>query len=252
MARHDKTKGASLLMQDKFFYTLLTVTLVLLIAAFYFAFGTGEVQDAENPENSGVTDVEGTLSEADTETVKGDIPSDVSDTPEAETQVQAPVENLPDDTEKIPDSGTVTDEPELPKKETLSFIIPCDGSVIKDFSGSTPVFSETLQDWRTHSGIDYSTKDHANVFAAADGVVDDVYTDELMGVSILIKHDDGVYTLYQGLMENTKVLQRMEVKQGDVIGKTGITAIEEETEGCHLHFELIIDGKQVDPNEYLS
>ena len=106
--------------------------------------------------------------------------------------------------------------------------------------------------WRTHSGIDYSTKDHANVFAAADGVVDDVYTDELMGVSILIKHDDGVYTLYQGLMENTKVLQRMEVKQGDVIGKTGITAIEEETEGCHLHFELIIDGKQVDPNEYFS
>ena len=81
---------------------------------------------------------------------------------------------------------------------------------------------------------------------------DSVYTDGLMGVSVLIKHADGMYTLYQSLEENPKVLKNMEVKQGEIIGKTGNTANAEEAEGTHLHFAMILNGSNCDPNLYIK
>lgn len=248
MARQEKQKP-SLLMQDKFFYTLLTVTLVLLVVAFYFAFGTTEQDVSGQDDNTGITDVDNqeNIGQEDIDPTLQQNP----DNPDLgeDTQTEAPVDNVPaDNPSENEDGNTDNNQVDAP----ITFIVPCDGQVIKDYSGTSPVFSETLQDWRLHSGVDIRTENAENVFAAADGVVDDVYKDGLMGVSILIKHTDGVYTLYQGLEENVKVLQRMEVKQGDIIGKTGLTAVEEEAEGRHLHFEIIMNGENVDPHEYMS
>jgi murein DD-endopeptidase MepM/ murein hydrolase activator NlpD len=248
MARQEKQK-TSLLMQDKFFYTLLTVTLVLLVVAFYFAFGMTEQDVTGQDDNTGITDVDN-QENTEGENVDPALQQN-GDTPNVgeDQQTEAPVSNLPADD---PTEGMDNNLDNNQLEAQITFIVPCDGQVIKDYSGTSPVFSETLQDWRLHTGVDIRTENSENVFAAADGVVDDVYKDGLMGVSILIKHADGIYTLYQGLEENVKVLQRMEVKQGDIIGKTGLTAAEEEAEGRHLHFEIIMDGANADPHEYMS
>jgi murein DD-endopeptidase MepM/ murein hydrolase activator NlpD len=67
------------------------------------------------------------------------------------------------------------------------------------------------------------------------------------GLYVTIAHPDGSETLYAH-MSSIAVVQGQAVSQGDVIGYVGCTGY---CTGNHLHFELIIDGRQVDPLLYL-
>ena len=102
MARQEKQK-TSLLMQDKFFYTLLTVTLVLLVVAFYFAFGMTEQDVTGQDDNTGITDVDN-QENTEGENVDPALQQN-GDTPNVgeDQQTEAPVSNLPaDDPEPFP------------------------------------------------------------------------------------------------------------------------------------------------------
>ena len=133
--------------------------------------------------------------------------------------------------------------------ESVAMILPVSGSIGTDFSLTVPVFSETMQDWRVHQGIDFITEGQAEVMAAADGIVDQVYFDELMGVTVEILHADGTVSVYQSLAEEVEVIAGQEVRRGDVIGKSGTSADSESLEGCHLHFALVCGGVYLDPND---
>lgn len=99
------------------------------------------------------------------------------------------------------------------------------------------------------SGISYSNGDNDfDVLAILDGKVSDVKEDDILGNSITITHDNGIVSVYQSI-KDFKVNKGDSVKQGDVIAKSGISNITADL-GNHLYFELMINGVNVDPEDY--
>ncbi|MBO5248928.1 MAG: M23 family metallopeptidase [Clostridia bacterium] len=213
------TKGSGL-------YLLLggSALAVLCLAALLFAPG-GDDRDVSLPTDapSLQSSVQGSQSVTDSQT-DTDVASDPSD-----SAANAPA----DDPEAV---------------EDVLMILPVTGTVGTDFSLTVPVFSETMNDWRVHQGIDFLTEGEAEVRAVADGIVENVYISELMGRTVEIRHADGTLSIYQSLAEGEKVIEGQEVKQGDLLGMTGISADSESLEGHHLHFALLRDGVYLDPN----
>ena len=81
-----------------------------------------------------------------------------------------------------------------------------------------------------------------------DGVVITVREDQILGKLVEIKHNNNIISTYQSLSE-VYVNVGDEVKQGGLIGKSGTSNLQKDM-GSHLHFELMIDSKNVDPEEY--
>jgi len=77
-----------------------------------------------------------------------------------------------------------------------SLRMPVNGNVIKQFSGDNLVFSNTMNDWRVHRGIDIDAPLGTQVRAAAAGVVERVFEDDMLGVVVIIDHGDGLQTIY--------------------------------------------------------
>lgn len=140
-----------------------------------------------------------------------------------------------------------------PAEETLPmFFMPAAGSVSNEFSIDTLVYSNTMEDYRTHNGIDISTNTGSAVMAAADGTVTDVYEHPMMGYTVEISHSADAVTVYQNLGENILVSIGDKVKCGDTLGAVGESALIEIAEEPHLHFEMCIAGKYVNPADYIS
>ncbi len=134
------------------------------------------------------------------------------------------------------------------------FSVPVDNFVIKDYSDEIPVFSYTMNDYRVHNGIDIACSTGTPVLAAADGVVCEVFSDPMMGVTVGLQHTGGAVTRYKGLSEDSMglVTTGEEVSRGQVIGASGETALIESAEEAHVHFELLIDGEHMDPGDYMK
>lgn len=138
------------------------------------------------------------------------------------------------------------------KKPTV-FVYPCEKEIVCNYSGTTPVFSDVLADWRTHQAIDYAETEPFEVKAAADGKIEDIYTDGLMGVTVLIDHGDGIKTVYQSLADSPTVKTGDEVKGGQIIGLSGKSAVSEKYDDKNmLHFAMLDNGKYIDPAEKIA
>lgn len=98
------------------------------------------------------------------------------------------------------------------------------------------------------TGIDYQSDYDFDVVSILDGIVITVREDQTLGKIVEIKHKDNIISSYQSLSE-IMVSVGDEVKQGTIIGKTGTANIQKDM-GSHLHFELTINSKTVDPEEY--
>jgi len=99
-----------------------------------------------------------------------------------------------------------------------------------------------------HSGLDIDANYGQRVVATADGVVTKASWHTNYGKTVIVKHKDNYETLY-GHLSKLKVKEGQEVKVGDVIGKAGSTG---RSTGTHLHYEVIKDGKRVNPKNFLS
>ena len=101
---------------------------------------------------------------------------------------------------------------------------------------------------KQHKGIDFKAPIGTPVYATSDGKVVKVETDKKgYGQHIVIRHDEQYKTLYAQLSRmDVKVGDT--VKRGDIIGAVGSSGM---STAPHLHYEVIKDGKHVDPTEYL-
>jgi len=133
-----------------------------------------------------------------------------------------------------------------------SFIMPIEGKIIKKFSNGELVKSETLNDWRTHNGIDIEAKINDDVKAVAEGVVKEVKEDPMWGTIVVLQLKDKTIIKYANLNKTVKVKVGQQLKEGDVIGSVGKTANTETLTNDHLHFEVIKDSKYVDPEKYFG
>jgi len=98
-----------------------------------------------------------------------------------------------------------------------------------------------------HYGIDLLAAWGNPVIAPADGFVVKISNDIFYGKSILISHGLGISTLY-GHLSKIIVREGQRVKRGDVIGNVGNTG---KALGPHLHYEVHVNDKPVNPYFYL-
>lgn len=140
---------------------------------------------------------------------------------------------------------------EKKEPETVVFMAPVSGKVIEEFSGDDLVYNEALKDWRAHSGVDFDASLGDEVKASAKGVVTEVF-DSNMGRCVIIDHQNGFKTMYANLEENTKVNEGDEILAGEVVGTVGNTALGDITDLEHVHFEMMKDGENVNPIDYLE
>ncbi|MBQ8264294.1 MAG: peptidoglycan DD-metalloendopeptidase family protein [Oscillospiraceae bacterium] len=131
------------------------------------------------------------------------------------------------------------------------FIRPVAGEIENGYSMDKLQYNRTMQDWRTHDGIDIAAELGAQVKAVADGRVEKVYSDDAMGTTVVLIHSGGLRSIYCNLAESPTVSEGDGVAAGSVIGSVGSTALYETGEVNHLHFAMSLDGESVDPGNYL-
>lgn len=134
----------------------------------------------------------------------------------------------------------------------LKFEKPVEGDIVRDFAVDNLIYSDTLQEWTTHTGIDIKAEKTTVVKAAEAGTVKTIKNDPRYGLTIIIEHANGFQTVYSNLLTSEFVVEGEKVEKGQSLGTVGNTAAFEIADEPHLHFEIIKDSIQVDPNIYLK
>ena len=148
-------------------------------------------------------------------------------------------------------SSKTTEKKEETKKE-LSFQKPVDGEIMKGYAKDNLVYSETLQEWTTHLGIDIKAEKTTVVKAAEAGTVKSIKNDPRYGLTIVIEHEDGYETVYSNLLSSEFVVEGEKVERGQSIGTVGNTAAFEVADEPHLHFEILKDSIPIDPSTVIQ
>ncbi len=98
-----------------------------------------------------------------------------------------------------------------------------------------------------HYGMDFTAPTGTEIYATGDGVIKRVISSKRgLGKHIEIDHGYGYTTTYAH-MNRFNVKQGQKVKRGDVIGFVGTTGL---STAPHLHYEVALNGKKVDPANY--
>jgi len=136
--------------------------------------------------------------------------------------------------------------------DEIVFMKPMLTEIIKDYSDTELQYSRTMGDWRIHQGIDYTAQVGAKVQSIADGTVTEVKNDDMYGTTVVIDHGFGLVSRYSNLAAEPTVKVGDRISAGSVIGAVGTTALAETGDPPHLHFEMLLNGKYVNPNDYLK
>ena len=160
----------------------------------------------------------------------------------------APVSQTPQKS-KTPGGETPAIEPVDPV-----YFLPACGTLLKEYSPEMPVKSLTMNDYRTHTGIDISAPVGTAVAALSDGTVLDIWNDPMMGMCLSIDHGNGLLSVYKNLdaIFPSGVTKGATVKAGQTVAAIGNTCLIELADTDHLHFEIRLNGKHVDPAAYID
>ncbi len=127
-----------------------------------------------------------------------------------------------------------------------TYIKPISGGRISSYFGKRKAPTKGASTY--HKAVDWAVPKGTSVKASCGGTVAKAGWGSGYGYVVYINHEDGRQTRYAHL---SKVLVKagQKVKQGDIIAKSGNTGV---SSGPHLHFEILINGKQVDPLKYIQ
>ncbi len=160
-------------------------------------------------------------------------------------EANPPSDNLP------PDSGETDGTPDTDRVPT--FVAPVVGLLTENYSPDMPVFNLTMNDFRSHDGVDIAAELGAPVFAVADGTVTKIWDDPMMGKCLSLSMNGKAVATYQNLGAVAEGLAAgTQVKSGDTLAVVGESALLECGEEPHLHFSLTVNDALVDPVAYFS
>jgi murein DD-endopeptidase MepM/ murein hydrolase activator NlpD len=123
-------------------------------------------------------------------------------------------------------------------------IWPVEGYYVSDFGARIDPFTGAV---RFHEGIDISQHTGAPIYAPADGVVVFCGWTSGYGLSVIVRHSPRVSTRYAHC-SSVCVSAGQSVQRGDLLARVGMTG---RAVGPHLHYEVMVDGVQVDPDDYI-
>ena len=107
--------------------------------------------------------------------------------------------------------------------------------------------------WHFHEGLDFAAPVGTAVVCCYDGVVESILNDDpLEGNKVVIKHANGVKTSYSFIDVNSSLKVGDSVKKGDTLGTVAEASGKECMLESHVHFEVIENGENADPDKYLD
>ena len=186
------------------------------------------------------------------ETINTSIENEIGNQIEEEKETKEVETNNEPETKK----DSIENKEEIIKteevKKELSFTMPVEGEISKIFAKDNLIYSETLEEWITHMGIDIKADKTTVVKASEEGTVKSIKNDPRYGLTVVVEHTDGFKTVYSNLLTAEFVSEGEKIVQGQTVGTVGTTAIFEISDEPHLHFEILKDNVQVDPTLYLK
>ncbi len=132
-----------------------------------------------------------------------------------------------------------------------TFLYPVGHDVIKEYSGDSLVYSETMDDWRVHLGTDFYAEKGTKVKPMTNGTVTNVYSDALLGVTVVIDHGNSVSAYYSGLGSTVLVNVGDTVSASDYIGSINVVP-SESLDKPHLHLAVRVNEEWVNPMEIIQ
>ena len=154
--------------------------------------------------------------------------------------------------EKIKEEKIIETNTEPVKAKDPEFVMPVEGEISTGFAKDNLIYSETLEEWIVHLGIDIKTERATVVKASEAGTITSIKNDPRYGLTVIIEHTNGYKTIYSNLLTTEFVTEGEKVEKGQAIGTVGNSAAFEIVDEPHLHFEITKDNVNVDPNIYLK
>ena len=129
--------------------------------------------------------------------------------------------------------------------------MPINNKKVTAAYSEVPVYDQTFGDFRAHTGIDYEADIDDKVRAMGNGVVKNIYYDDLLGNVVVIEHSKTVDSYYCGLARTTLVQTGEVVSAGDFVGT--VYAIPcESAQPAHIHVAVKENGKWVNPAQFFK
>ncbi|MHA7142573.1 M23 family metallopeptidase [Arthrobacter sp. Sr33] len=148
---------------------------------------------------------------------------------------------------KLSEIMTAADSAAVPAAARGSLSAPMDKLIVTSPFGYR-VSPITGLGGELHSGQDFSSSCGTEVFAAASGTVTFASWHPYGGGNrVVIDHGNGLESTYNHL-SSSSVQEGQSVDRGEVVAQSGSTGA---STGCHLHFEVMVDGQAVDPMGWL-
>ena len=159
------------------------------------------------------------------------------------TQEKAQVKPPP-----APDSEVAVQAPRIEERtkyteqmlQSVPYVRPVQGWVTRTFTPDAPGDAR-------HAGVDFAAARGTPIRATAPGVVEDVAVEEFLGKILTVRHQFGFATRY-GHCSQILVAKGEHVRRGQTVAMVGNTG---KSTAPHLHYEVLRNGKQVDPMRYM-
>ncbi len=269
MGRRDFYEEEKLKRLVYIFSVVLILSIVLFLTVFVMYNKRLKKQSMSNLENLGMmedivpNDVESTsysddltISNTNINTTNSDNLKDttnnVSNNTTKKNISKEPVAAVVENTVNEEENTTINNKENSEPEEELKFTAPVVGEISKDFAMDTLIYSNTLEEWTTHSGIDIKADKTTIVTASEKGVIESIKNDPRYGLTITISHRDGFKTIYSNLLTAEFVTENETVEKGQTIGTVGESSSFEIADEPHLHFEMYKDATLVNPTIYLK
>ena len=162
-------------------------------------------------------------------------------------------ENPPTGGETPPTGGETPPTDDKPTGgEKVAFVSPLESVKTCSVEYFKIYENKTLDKWYYHKAVDYAAPAGTEVRAMADGEVVTISISEKLGNIVVLEHADGVQSVYRFVEPVSSLKEGAKVKQGDVIAKVAEAYGTEASDGTHLHLEMTLNGKTVDPADYID
>ncbi|MDR1410262.1 MAG: M23 family metallopeptidase [Oscillospiraceae bacterium] len=228
----DKKSLASLLRNKGFF----AIAGLCLVAA-----GTGIFAAHQSNSNPPPTSPSVTIDQQATIPWQPIIP-----TTNAGNAVNKPATDIPDERTEPSTAAPTTTKPNPNTPYTGEYSLPFGTDILRDYSNGEIIYVPTLDDWRSHDGVDFDGALGNDIIAIQDGTVKGVTKDDLWGTIVVIDHGNGLVASYCGFDKSCALKVGAKIKRDAVLGKLGEIPCEA-IDAPHLHLEIRVNGKIVDP-----